>query len=1092
MGRAGRFVPVVSFCAAAALGAGCGGGNAASIQPPPPSPDFALTLSSNSATITQGTTSAAINVGVNGQNGFNAAVQVTLTNLPSGVISNPASPFSVNAGGAQAVVFGADSSAMIGSVSVTVQGASGALSHSANLNLNVQAGTPPPALPRSNFARTDSVPALDDPPGEPRRRRIAYDAARKHLFVANPGMNRVEVFSSTDASRVAQVAVPVATSVDITADGNAVWVGTADEQIVTVDPAQLVVTARYPVSGLTPIPNTIFNRPVEVVAMAGGKGIVRLRRPDAPISLLALWDPATNSFTDLTGKAPAVFQNGAGVIARSGDHAKLLAAANDASGNVALFDAAGNLLAGPVVVGSGAISLAAANPNAGEFAVVLGTGSGAQVITLGASLNSLHAHGIAAAHGIAFSRDGTRLYVSENVDLPPAVTVLDSSTLLVIGQVSDARISGARSEIEEADESGQLFGIENRGAAFVDASQPGTLPAAVPAFVAPPAVTPAQGPNVGGTAALLAGQNFPSAAIVKFGSQIAPTANVLSGAQIQAAAPPSAVAGPVNVAAYFPGGWIALAPAGFSYGPRVLEILPNTGRTNGSDVIQIIGYGFGTDPSKVSVNIGGANASVARVEDIASIAASLGLGGSYPFPIERITLQTPAGTAGKADVVVTSPAGSEKIVGGFQYLRSVQVYAQAGLFKFILYDQMRQAVYLTNTDRVVVFDLKVAQFKSSALLPPGGPPPSAALRGMALTLDASQLVVADFGAQNVYLLNPDTTNPGGSGSGAAVNVGGVPGFLNSGPARVAATSTGKVFVGLTGNGPGACTTCLGQLDIATQTIQVAPQPEVSSLTGAPLLEGTSSGNQVFLAFGSAPGGPVAVWDAASNHFTSSDGNAAATDLHAAADGTMFATRQSSATQMRTADLSLAAVPAANELQALPGRLEVPGIALHATGALIYRPFLLPASATLPAIGGVDITDAHRGLLRLRVILPEALMTDVDGLHGSFLTTDETGAKLFAITTSGLTIMQLATVPLSVGSISPSQGPAAGGTQITIRGSGFQSSTKVTIGGASATVKFVDVNTLQATTPAVNAGPQQIILTNADGETYALDAAFVAN
>lgn len=50
-------------------------------------------------------------------------------------------------------------------------------------------------------------------------------------------------------------------------------------------------------------------------------------------------------------------------------------------------------------------------------------------------------------------------------------------------------------------------------------------------------------------------------------------------------------------------------------------------------------------------------------------------------------------------------------------------------------------------------------------------------------------------------------------------------------------------------------------------------------------------------------------------------------------------------------------------------------------------------------GGIDILDAHSGALRLRVFLPQQLMTDIDGLHGSFLATDENGQRLFAITSS---------------------------------------------------------------------------------------------
>src|SRR5208283_5429562 len=127
-------------------------------------------------------------------------------------------------------------------------------------------------------------------------------------------------------------------------------------------------------------------------------------------------------------------------------------------------------------------------------------------------------------------------------------------------------------------------------------------------------------------------------------------------------------------------------------------------------------------------------------------------------------------------------------------------------------------------------------------------------------------------------------------------------------------------------------------------------------------------------------------------------------------------------------------------------------------------------------------------------LPEPLAmlsTDVNGLDASFLTTDQNGQHIFAITTSGLTILQLANVPLGIGSLSPSSGAAAGGTSVTIRGSGFLSTTQATLGGKSAKVAFKDGNTLLMTTPAHSVGPQQLTLTNADGESVSLDAAFVA-
>src|SRR5260370_8709336 len=117
--------------------------------------------------------------------------------------------------------------------------------------------------------------------------------------------------------------------------------------------------------------------------------------------------------------------------------------------------------------------------------------------------------------------------------------------------------------------------------------------------------------------------------------------------------------------------------------------------------------------------------------------------------------------------------------------------------------------------------------------------------------------------------------------------------MNSGPARVATTSAQTVFVGLSGEGgsSGACSTCLAQMNlmVSPPTIQPAPQPQVTSLTGAPLVQGTAAGDLVFVAFGAAPGGPVAVWSAsAPNQFVTSAANASTTDLGPSSHASFFA------------------------------------------------------------------------------------------------------------------------------------------------------------------------------------------------------------
>src|SRR5260370_31675550 len=110
--------------------------------------------------------------------------------------------------------------------------------------------------------------------------------------------------------------------------------------------------------------------------------MMRLRQSAAAQSLLAIWDPAASTLTNLTSVEPALFQNGLGVMARTADHTKIFVAANDASGESAIFDANGNAIAGPHGFGSGTIPLVAANPDGTRFAVEFVSAAAAQLILL--------------------------------------------------------------------------------------------------------------------------------------------------------------------------------------------------------------------------------------------------------------------------------------------------------------------------------------------------------------------------------------------------------------------------------------------------------------------------------------------------------------------------------------------------------------------------------------------------------------------------------------------------------------------------------------------------------------------------------------
>ena len=1085
-----RFAPLLI------LPAGCGGAGVTSLHAPPPSPDFALSVSPSSVTISQGSTSSPIQISVRAVNGFSGTVQVNLSGLPAGINANPSNPFSISSGASETLLLGVGQTVAAGNVAITAQATSGNLTHSADLDLTVESSVPP-QVSRSAYLRTDAISTADGPAGEPRHRHIVYDAANHHLIVANAAANRVEVASALDASLIARIDVPGVASVDLSADGKTIYAGTTTSQIAAIDSASLQVVRTWQLAGIRPAPAIVFDRPEEVTTLAGGRALVRLRQATGSQALLTVWNPDDNSLNDLTASAPQLFQNGVGVISRSGDHSHVLVASNDGGGTAALYDASGNIVVAPKALGYGEILSAAGNGDGSQFAVVVQAGGGNLVLLLDEALNIAATHIVNSAQGITFAHDGGKLYVTESLAAGLVVSALAAGDLHVVGETPDLTLQGIGSTLEEAGENGLLFGLGNRGVVFLDTSQNSTLPPALATFSEAPAVFPESGPLTGATPITLTGKNFGAGPIVRVGTQFAASVSGSTPTQIQATTPASIISGAMNVTAYFQDGTLALAPDSFSYGPQVLEVLPNTGGSPGGDTIAVYGYGFGQDASKVQVKFGQRSASVQKIENVQAVRAVLKLDADYPFPLQRAILSSPSGSAGESELVLTTPAGSTAVSRGFQYLKKTHVYPKANFYKFISYDRKRKWVYASDIDHVDVFDTSTEAF-TKILTPPGGPSPNSLLRQTALTPDGDELALTDFGAQSVYLVNPDTA------IGTKVFVGGIPGNVNSGPVRVTATSRRTLFVGLGSyvSGFSGCQACLQQMDLTSSpaTVEAAPQPEVSVLTGAPMLDSDADGNSVYFSCAAAPGQPMASWSAAApQQFMVKQTGRAASDIAAASDGHAIALRIGSAIEIRDQDLNLRSVTRASELEGVPTRTDVPGIALHPSGALVYLPFLTgppPVSAPFTGLqGGVDIVDGNTGRLRIRVFLPEPfamLAADSDGLHGRFLAIDETGAKLFAITPSGLTVVELAHVPLGFGSVSPNNANAGTGP-LTIQGSGFQPETTVMVGTKSANVDFVDVNTLKITLPAsLSLGPQRLTIANPGGEVISIDGAVSVN
>ena len=118
-------------------------------NPPPSQPDFSLSASPSSVTVTRGS-SGKSTITITAANGFSSSVSLSASGLPSGVTAS-FSPSTATS--SSALTLAASSTAALGTVTVTVTGTSGSLTHTTNISLTVN-GTAPP--PQPNFTLSAS------------------------------------------------------------------------------------------------------------------------------------------------------------------------------------------------------------------------------------------------------------------------------------------------------------------------------------------------------------------------------------------------------------------------------------------------------------------------------------------------------------------------------------------------------------------------------------------------------------------------------------------------------------------------------------------------------------------------------------------------------------------------------------------------------------------------------------------------------------------------------------------------------------------------------------------------------------------------
>jgi len=627
-------------------------------------------------------------------------------------------------------------------------------------------------------------------------------------------------------------------------------------------------------------------------------------------------------------------------------------------------------------------------------------------------------------------------------------------------------------------------------------------------YVAPPTVTsvsPNSGSTGGGTAVTITGTNFASGATVTFGSNASTNVTVVNSTTITATTPAGSV-GAVTVTVTVNGKGGSLA-SGYTYvvAPAVTAVSPNSGSTGGGTAVTITGTNFA---SGATVTFGSNAATNVTVVNSTTITAT-----------------TPAGSVGAVTVTVTVNGQSGSLASGFTYVAPptvTSVSPNSG-----------------STGGGTPVTITGTNFASGATVTFGS---NAATN---VTVVNSTTITATTPAGSVGAVTVTVTVNGQSGSltnGFTYNAAVAIGFAQVASATPqsptatvsvsypAAQTTGDLNVVVVGWND-TTSTVTSVTDSAGNTYSLAIGPT----TGTGMRQSiyyaaniTGGSNTVTVTFNQAASFPdvrileyrgvtaLDVTAGASGSSTSANSGSATTtsanelifgaDLVAtltAAAGSGFTSRiitpldgdiaedevvTTAGSYSATATLS----GSGPWVMQLVGFVPVPGSPPAVTSVspnngpttggtsvtITGTNFRSGAMVTFGAAAAINVTVVNSTTITATTPVDSAgvaavTVTDPDGQSGSLA--------------GGFTFMPVPTVS----SVSPNNGPVAGGTSVTITGTNFVTGATVTFGSASATnVVVVNGNTITATTSAGTAGAVTVTVTNPGGLSGSLQGGFI--
>jgi len=959
-----------------ALATGCGGGGGSQqAPPPPPSPDFTLSVSPTSVSMSAGGSTPA-SISVTASNGFSSQVTVQVTGLPAGVSVSPAN-IGVTPGTPQQVTFFASAGATTGTVTATLTGTSASLTHTVSLGVTVTKSTSQNLPTRTQYVRTDATTQYFTWLNQ---HWVVFDPPTLRFFVTDPQSNQVIVFDSTTETQIATIKVPGAFGIDETPDHATLYVGTLIGDVYTIDPVAMQVKHRYLGSGIGPYGYRAFSALALAngnVALLGAQG--GIPSVDGSTSF-AVWNPITNStaiYTSVYGSGqlnglPASvvcggFMGNIGGFALTADRTKVIVGSIDSDDTLCEVDASSGQ---DTYVAATAYPIKIAISPDGRY---LALPSSSQVLLYDAStLQNLTSFPVAgdtsSVADLMFSADSQTLYVPGN----GIVYAYSVATHQQIGWTPNMYLSPASGgysvgppyspDLQVVDGTGLLAGPLEEGFGFIDASSLhiGTVGTTFTNAY----LSPATGPTSGGTSVQWSVPATVNAQSKVFFGKNAATGVSSSGSFLTVTTPPG-TAGPVNVFAFANDGGMQIVPDGFSYGPTILQVTPDASTAEGGGTGIIFGYGFGpagatTTPTDLRVTVGGAPVSVTGFNANAYNLLS------PPFLLQSVYYTIPPGVSGTtADVSVTTSSGTATAHGSFSFLPALKQYplSAASLAQGV-YDPARDVYYFTDANKIQVFSLPQGVWLNPILIPaPNGT--TQRLWGISLSPDDSKLAVADIQAGAIYLVDPSNPSSVKTFPFAPPE----PNGIIANPAGVAVSDSGVVYIAAFVQG-GSGFSSYFELDTNTGTLTdlhiTGPEFYVNGVPQDPYLRTIISSDNSRVFFNN-DGDAFSIDTATNKIFQATAGPGCCYgdyDLTLSANQTQL----EATGYLFDSDLNADAAFSANDREALSISY-VYGTKLSPDGSLLFQ----------PSTNGIDILDGRLGMLRSRIALPVALSQTYDAL-----------------------------------------------------------------------------------------------------------------